>query len=372
MELLNTTNMLAGYTMGMKPSGREMLVVAVKGTFNIPRNLDEQPELADQQIPLAEADTFTGDPGFSAPLHEVDYAPIKHRCDVLFNGSAYAPNGKPTSKVQVGIKLGHVAKSFNVLGNRYWEAGATGIGPGYPAVFAHMPISYDNAYGGVDNFLKDKKKHSAYMPNPAGKGYHRELANYLVDGTPMPNTEELNRPIKTPYGNYRPMAFGPLGRGWQERLKYAGTYDDNWLENIFPFLPADFDERYYQAAPANQQITYPQGGEEVTLVNLTPEGRCQFILPTIDVPVVFFKKNGEKHETKANIDTIVLEPDLSIFSLTWRAQIELRKNIFEIPQVLVGEASRAWWRARKLGKNYYPSLAHLSRAKKAEAEEAEA
>lgn len=36
MELLNATGMPAGYTLGMQPDGRELLVVAVKGTFTIP------------------------------------------------------------------------------------------------------------------------------------------------------------------------------------------------------------------------------------------------------------------------------------------------------------------------------------------------
>jgi hypothetical protein len=36
MELVNSTRMVAGYTMGLEPSGRELLVVAVKGTFQIP------------------------------------------------------------------------------------------------------------------------------------------------------------------------------------------------------------------------------------------------------------------------------------------------------------------------------------------------
>jgi len=31
MDLLNATKMQAGYTMGMKPDGRELLVVVVKG-----------------------------------------------------------------------------------------------------------------------------------------------------------------------------------------------------------------------------------------------------------------------------------------------------------------------------------------------------
>ena len=38
MDLLNATKMQAGYTMGREPSAREHLVVAVKGTFTIPKN----------------------------------------------------------------------------------------------------------------------------------------------------------------------------------------------------------------------------------------------------------------------------------------------------------------------------------------------
>ena len=122
MDLINATNMLAGYTMGMKPDGRELLVVAVKGTFDFPKP-GEQVKLSAQQVPLVEADTFTGEPGYSAPMYEVDYAPIKHKCDVLLNGSAYAPQGKPTDKVQVGLKLGNWMKTFVVTGNRHWQAG---------------------------------------------------------------------------------------------------------------------------------------------------------------------------------------------------------------------------------------------------------
>ena len=106
-----------------------------------------------------------------------------------------------------------MVKSFNVIGKRYWKSGALGTAPGYPGLFERMPISYDSAYGGVDNFLKDESKHSAYMPNPVGQGYHKQQDSYLVDKTPMPNTEELNNSIKIPYSNYKPMAFGPLGNG---------------------------------------------------------------------------------------------------------------------------------------------------------------
>ena len=50
------------------------------------------------------------------------------------------------------------------------------------------------------------------------------------------------------------MSFGPIGRNFKSRVTLAGTYDKKWLDEIYPFLPADFDEQYYQAAPPDQQI----------------------------------------------------------------------------------------------------------------------
>ncbi len=368
MELLNATGMPAAYTMGMEPSGRELLVVVLKGTFQIPRN-GATAKLADEQLPLVLADTFTGDPGFSAPVYEADFAPYKPRCDVLLNGSAYAPGGKPTKKVRVGLKVGSMSKTFNVVGDRNWVTGNVGISPGEPKEFTVMPISYDCAYGGVDNFHPNEKKHAAFMQNPIGKGYHRNLSVSLVDSKPMPNTEEDNRPVTIPSEKYSPMSFGPIGRGSEPRLHYAGTYDQNWIDNVFPFLPSDFDDAYYQSAPLDQQVPYPRGGEEVVLVNLTPEGRIAFKLPEINVPVVFFRKKDEDQKVDAVIDTVMLEPEKGLFTMTWRTHIPLKKNMFEIPQVLVGTKSKAWWRARTMGKAYYPSLDVLSLTKTVEAEE---
>ena len=69
------------------------------------------------------------------------------------------------------------------------------------------------------------------------------------------------------------MALGPLGRHWQARVGFAGRYDDAWLAERFPFLPTDFDERYFQSAPADQWTDHLRGGE-VLLLNLTGEERA--------------------------------------------------------------------------------------------------
>ncbi len=53
MQLVNTTRMAAGYTLGTESSGREHLVVVVKGTFDIPPMPDDPALLSAEQVPLA-------------------------------------------------------------------------------------------------------------------------------------------------------------------------------------------------------------------------------------------------------------------------------------------------------------------------------
>ena len=322
--------------MGMQPDGRELLVVCLKGTFTIPRNGGE-PQLAEEQVPLIEADESTGEPGYSAPLYESEYPPIKPRCDVLLNGSAYAPEGKPVKKVPVSLHVGSVSKSFNVVGDRVWEKGLH-ITPSEPMSFTVMPISYDRAFGGIDDSHKDPNELKVFLENPIGVGFHYHLDHDHVNGTPLPNSEELDKPIKKPDANYQPMSFGPVGRGWQTRSSLAGTYDQTWMDNVFPFLPADFDKAYYQSAPLDQQMDYPKGDETMILVNLTPEGRTSFRLPNKNILVWFFMKDGSEKDVPAVADTIMIEPDEGYFTVTWRASLPLKKNMFEVELALIVES----------------------------------
>jgi hypothetical protein len=334
MRLEHITGMQAGCTMGLDKEGRESLVVCLKGTYGFPKN-GQAPELLPEQLPLVEADQFSGEPGLSAPVYESDYAPVKPRCDILFNGSAYAPGGKPAAKVPVALQFGDMKKSFVVVGDRKWKHHLLGIKADRPIPFMQMPISYDRAFGGVDDSRRDPKKVRVVMENPVGAGYHHYLDGSSVDGMPLPNTEEYGRPVKRPNKIYRPMAFGPIGRGWQPRTPLAGTYDQNWQDNIFPFLPPDFKDDYFQAAPADQQVPHPKGGEPVILVNLTPAGRQGFIFPAISLMAWFFLKNGEEKERRLVVDTVVLEPDQDRFSVTSRTSLPLQRNMLEVELVVV-------------------------------------
>jgi hypothetical protein len=285
---------------------------------------------------------FFGEPGLSAPQYEVDFAPRKHYCDVLLNGSAYAPGGKPTRRVVVGAKIGDWSKSFTVIGDRVWYSNGE-VRNTEPVPFDRLPVTYDYAFGGTDNRHEDAAEHAAYAANPSGRGFHKHLRSEWLEGSALPNTEESAAPVQRPDGQYRPMAFGPIGRHWDPRFRLAGTYDQAWLDNQFPFLPDDFDDRYYQSAPADQQMTISAAEMPVHLVNLTPDGTRQFTLPHFGAPINIFTRAGGREDLVSGVDTVLIEPDLERLTMVWRVARLLKRDLFEISQVLVGRKGPEWW-----------------------------
>jgi hypothetical protein len=72
------------------------------------------------------------------------------------------------------------------------------------------------------------------------------------------------------------------------------------------------------------------------------------------------------------LDTIMVEPDLGRFTLSWRVSHPLKRNMKEMRQCVIGRMPRGFYRARDTGKTYYPSLAALITARKGVEEEVEA
>ena len=346
MELIKHTGMTVGYNMGLEPSGRELLVVVIKGTFVLPKS-GEEARLADQQLPLVMADTYTGEPGFSAPLQEMDFAPRKHKCDILLTGHVRAPKGKAVTRMRVGLRVGPMEKILDVVGDRVWQAQMGTITASDPQPFTEMPLSYDRAFGGADLNSENAADHDAYLPNPIGRGWHKHLQSEFVNGSPMPNFEAVGDSVNFPKDKCLPVALGPLGRGWPQRIRYAGTYDDAWLEDVFPFLPDDFDERYYQAAPEDQQMPLPNGPMSVALGGFTVDGPRQFMLPYLEIPVQVFPNRGDREDLVAKLDTIVFDTDAELFTLSWRVARPLKNSLHEIEQVVAGAKGREWWQQRE-------------------------
>lgn len=362
MDFVNETGLQAAWCLGFDLEGREVVVVVIKATYALPADGGDC-EPAAEQVPLVKADEFTGEPGLSATLYETDFSHRKPMCDVLVNGSAHAPRGKPAKKVTVGLKVGPIHKRFEVVGDREWDGKLIGSAPSDPKPFVKMPISYDRAYGGADTNDKDEVR--AYPDNPIGIGYYPLSSGKKLNGRPLPNTQEIGKDPTNKGGKFRPMSFGPIARNFSERVPYAGTYDDAYFEERLPFLPKDFDDRYFQCAPADQQMPYSKGGEVVELENLTPAGLTRFRLPSRELPVLVVRKDAPAVQIDPVADTVLIEPELGRVMITWRGSLGLRKDVFEVGQTVIGKTLAAHEaELRREDKEHYANLEEMAAAKR--------
>lgn len=352
MLILNRTGYPTQFTMARDVAGREFLLLVVKATFDFPDTPDRDPHPARVQRPLVMADEYTGAPGFSAPLWESDFAFRKARCDVVLNGAAHAPGGRPVERVRVGLAVGSWRKQFDVVGQREWRMLGPSAVATRPYPFTRQPFSYDTAFGGPDRSQPDDPAPPVNRENPVGVGWAAVRAGGRISGIPLPNTEAPDDPVTSPFGSYRAMSLGPIGRGWPARIRFGGTYDQAWMRDVFPFLPADFDERYYQMAPEDQQIGFPDDGAPVVLAGLTPGGHEAFRLPRTRLPIRVYRGREIAIDAEARPDTLAFDSEARQLMLVWRVWTPIRRIITEFTEAWIGPPSRGMLRARSAGKRY--------------------
>ena len=325
LQILNRTRMKAALTLGLNQHGAEMLSVAVKGAFAIPGR-GQGARLADDQIPPLATDVYTGEPGKSSLKYPADLVLGKPGTDVILIGTARSPGSRPVTRLEASVRVGPVSKQISVTGDRCWEEGPLGIGLHMtrPVKFQEMPLVYERAFGGMDRTHPDEKRHGGDMRNPAGLGFR--LNKHAAAGAPLPNLEDPGHPM-TSWKDRPPVAgFGPIDGAWEPRLRFAGTYDDNWQKSQAPLLPPDFDPRYFNVAPEGLVADgYLRGGESVDLVNVSERGRISFHLPGVGVDLALHL-GGTSQLQKADLWTIILEPDEHRFCMVWGSSFSIGKH----------------------------------------------
>lgn len=355
----NTTGMEAGLSVATDKEGRDYCVVVVKGTFTI--GDDGQATLAEEQEPLVYADVHYGDPAETSMKYECDFARFKPQADIIVNGHAYSPTGKPIEAVDVALEVGTLKKQIRVVGDRHWHKRLFGFRVSAPTPFIKMPLVYERAFGGSDHSHEQPQNHGTELRNPLGVGFCKNSDAKIIKGTPLPNLEHLQHLIRKWSDTPPPIGFGILGRNWELRIKHAGTYDEQWQNERFPFLPEDFDDLYFQSAPADQQVPYLKGGEAVLCINMTPDGRFECTVPTVKFPIIFqFRDREERIEP--NLDTLIVEPDQHRILILWRASVAVGRKLNNLREVLVGGHPRS--RLRPTAKRHFKSLAEFIAWKK--------
>ena len=142
----------------------------------------------------------------------------------------------------------------------------------------------------------------------------------------LPNFEDPRQPISTWRDKPTPQGFGAVDRWWQPRAAYAGTYDDTWKRTRMPVLPLDFDDRFFQAAPADLVHTpHLTGGEPVIAVNLSKRGTERFRIPRLRVTFAGVSE-GRRVAVPGVLDTVICLFDSSRVAVVWRAKYRARIN----------------------------------------------
>lgn len=320
-QLDNRTPYAAGQGWVRNLDGAETWLVVVKGTFDV--LADGSVGLAAVQPAPARSAVYSGPAGSSSIVCESDFVLDKTTTDVVLNGAAHAPGGKPCPIVDVGLRVSGLTKLLRVFGNRTWSRAGE---PSSPQAFTVMPLTYERAFGGIDRGSAHPDR-DWYWPNPVGAGF-MVARDHLASAT-VPNVEYPDELLTAWDDRPRPAGFGCLGPHWQERAGFAGTYGADWLERRQPLLPYDFDMRHFQCVGKDQQTAaFLRGGEPVALLNLTPSGMLRFSLPTVDLAFVTHFADGERREHVPKLHTVIIEPGFPRVALVWHGALECHSKVY--------------------------------------------
>lgn len=327
LQLRNDTGLAAAVFASPDIRGVDSLYTVVKGTFDLSRGL----ALAEEQAPVAMMDEYHGEPGQSSIRVAADIALVKPATDVLLLGHAYAPGGRPAFYTDVSLVVGPVHKVVRVFGDRTWMSSGVGYSISTPEPFERVPLVWERAYGGTD---ATGDVPAAEPRNPVGAGF-RARDDGTLDGLPLPNLEDPYDPITSWKQRPAPAGFAPVAPHWEPRRSFAGTYDAAWQEKRAPYLPQDFDVRFFQVAPPGLVAPgYLQGGEPVEVRGATPDGLLSFRLPQVSVETTYVV-DGSRVVRPAPLDTVIIEPDAQRVILVWRSSLDCDRKLLRVRQIEV-------------------------------------
>lgn len=315
MQSFNQTGLEVAWTPGQQDFPRHSLTILVKGTFRL------QPDGVATLVDLAETlpidgDRHIGDDTEKSLEYATDFAISKPNTDLLFKGHCHTPSGEamPLCKVSFGLK--GETQSLYVFGDRQWQNEILlGKSITSPLPFTQMRLCYENSFGGED-----------FDTNPVGKG---------IDGLNLPNIEHPDFLIESPNDRPQPVGFAPLHSLWQPRKAKMGSFDKDWLEQRWPWFPADMDWSVFNAAPAAlQRPGYLKGDETLVMKNLHPtvsNYSCQ--LPTLRnrcfINAGDQENVAEFKEVELNLDTLWVDADEELMVLVWRGVLPINDRFHD-------------------------------------------
>lgn len=331
LQLNNRTPFEAELTALNDETGVDTLYLIVKASFTLGNDWT----LADEPTPVWRADEYYGEPTASSLRYPSDIHLGKMATDILVEGAAWAPAGRPVRQMPVSVSVGQVSQSLMVFGDRTWDQGQISA----PEPFDSMPLQWERAYGGA---VADGERWRVYNErNPVGRFAKGQCNDAPLDGELLPNIEHPQALLRNREDCPEPVGLGPVAPHWHPRTRFVGTYDQQWRLNRAPFAPEDFSRRFFNAAAPG--LIYPgwmRGGEPFELVGLHPEGTWSARLPEVSLSVGA-QRDGRQEALKPRLETVYLQPLKRSVCLTWRASLSCPRDVLGVDSVTVSMARQS-------------------------------
>lgn len=324
-------------------------ILIVKSSFYLGDDL--QMVASPEQEPLTFTDTCFGEVNVSSLRTPSDLVPYKPCTDVVVVANSYAPDGKArtdwTCSVAVSGDAGF-SKDLRVTGPRQWQhRSLRGWTLGAPEKATIVPLRYELAYGGEivldeDQIITDER-------NPLGIGLI-DAKTPTDDPIPAPQIEATGQPIRDARRRYEPQGFGAIPPAWLPRRPLGGTYDQDWLDNVWPHWAADYDFAFHNAAARGMKAGgFLHGDETITLSNLRADvPDLTLTLPGDKVLAHLVDVDGNRRIVALNLDTVYIDilpddPMDCLIALTWRMPfLEEGVRWLEIDSTVVVNPIRMW------------------------------
>nr|WP_240806816.1 DUF2169 domain-containing protein [Polyangium spumosum] len=237
-----------------------------------------------------------------------DLAPFKRRVDVMVVGHAWAPHGQAVASLVARLVVGPLDKAIAVHGDRFWMPDGR---LSEPAPFTRMPLRWMRAAGGPRSW------------NPVGIAPSVDVTT----PAPPPNFEPLGFVLRSPTQEIPPVGFGPIAPRWPSRVEHLLAHRSAWSHEAWHEqpLPAGVDASYFNAAPTDQQITELPAQAQLLLEHLHPElPRMIAVIEDVRPRAMVTRSGGNPQEVWLRADTLLVDADRGVCSVTWRAAVPLR------------------------------------------------
>lgn len=275
--------------------------IIAKATFDI---VPERPLVLRAPDEIVVKDRFLENNASRSLREASDIAPYKPRVDVTLVGHACTPGGHPASSVSVRLMIGGASATIDRVIRVYGDRDAKGA----PQPFTRLPLVAERA--------------ALSKTNPVG--------------TRAPNLLDPRDPERAAF-------LGPIARIWPSRKALlagkpaptAGASFADATANRAPEYADDFDWRYHQSAPEEQQLERAQGDEWIILEGVAAEHpriraqlpaakvRARAVVPSAPGGTPSAEAPASSQIVELALDAIAIDADRMTVSLGFRQSFPL-------------------------------------------------